>query len=126
MCSRPFEASFSGFERGPIDMVEDPDYAGRRQVPLPYDGPALFELWTTAWASADVDRSAIRLDRRCGTCGMEFWERDGDLVVPREEPADIFRVTQFPAWVLCTNAVRDLVTEHGFTNVAFEAMGEVS
>jgi hypothetical protein len=150
------EASFAGFERGPIEMVDDPDLVRtrKRRVRLPYEGPALYELWTTAWTSADVDRSTIRLDRRCGTCGTEFWEVDGierrdsrydagsrQLVRTRvaREPdagifvrqdelsgADVFRVSQFPGWVLCTDAVRDLIIEHGFTNVDFLELGEAT
>jgi hypothetical protein len=151
-----FESSFTGFERGPIEMVEEPDLARREEprVGLPYGGPPLHELWTTAWASADTDQSTIRLGRRCGTCDTEFWEVDGvehwnsvfdagkrQLVrkkvgrVPRAgvylrcedlAGADVFRVDQFPAWVFCTDAVRDLVRERSFTNVDFLEIGEAT
>jgi hypothetical protein len=151
-----FESRFAGFERGPIEMSEEPDLAHGRapQVRLPYEGPALYELWTTTWSSADMDRSTIRLDRRCETCGTEFWEVDGverwDSVfdaatrqivrtrVERDpqsgiylrrdelEGADIFRVAQVPGWVFCTDPVRDLVREQGFTNVDFLEMGEAT
>jgi hypothetical protein len=150
-----FESSFTGFERGPIEMVEEPDLArGEPRVRLPYEGPALYELWTTAWASADADRSTIRLDRRCGTCGTEFWEVDrvehwdsvfdpgkrqlvrtrvprdphSGIFLRREElaGADIFRVAQFPGWMLCTDPVRELVRERRFTNVDFLEMGEAT
>lgn len=33
--------------------------------------------------------------------------------------ADIFRVRQCPAWVLCTDAVRDVIREARFSNVDF-------
>lgn len=77
------ESSFAGFERGPIEMVDEPDLDrdGQPRVSLPYEGPALYELWTTAWASADVERSTMRMERRCGTCGTEFWEVDGGGLV---------------------------------------------
>lgn len=147
------EPSFAGFERGPIEMIDEPDLArgGQPRVGLPYEGPALYELWTTAWVSADVERSTIRLERLCGTCGTEFWEVDGverwdstfdpekrkvvrtrigrdpqsGLCVPRVElgGADVFRIAQFPGWVFCTDAVRDLVRERHFTNVDFLEMG---
>jgi len=151
------ESRFAGFERGSIEMVEEPDLAAqgsRPRVSLPYEGPPLYELWTTAWASADIDRSTVRLDRRCGTCGTEFWEVDGvehwdsvfdpgkrQLVRTRvsRDPqfgiylrgenlagADIFRVTQFPGWVFCTDPVRELVRERTFTNVDFMEMGEAT
>lgn len=149
-----FESSFSGFERGPVEMVEEPDLdrTSAPRVALPYEGPALYELWTTAWVSADVGRSTIRLGRRCGTCGTEFWEVDGverwdsafdrekrqlvptrmgrdpqsGIYVPRAElgDADIFRVAQFPGWVFCTDGVRDLASDRRFTNVDFLEMGE--
>jgi hypothetical protein len=151
-----FESSFAGFERGPIEMVEEPDLGrvGEPRVTLPYEGPTLYELWTTAWANADVDRSTIRLDRRCGTCGTEFWEVNGvehwdsvfdpnqrQLVRSRvgRDPqsgiylrrkdlagADVFRVAQFPGWVFCTDPVRVLVHERRFTNVDFLEMGDVA
>ncbi len=150
------EASFAGFERGPIEMVDEPelDRDGPPRVRLPYDGPALFELWTTAWASADVERSTMRMERRCGTCGTEFWEIAGverwestfdrekrqlvrmrvgrdprsGISIPRAElgGADVFRVAQFPGWVLCTDPVRDLIRDREFTNVDFLEMGETT
>jgi hypothetical protein len=150
------ERNFAGFERGPIEMVDEPDIArgGQPRVRLPYEGPALYELWTTAWVSADVERSTMRLERHCGTCGTEFWELDGverwDSVFDREKRqlvrtrigrdpqsgiyvqraelggADVFRIVQFPGWVFCTDAVRDLVRERQFTNVDFLNVGEAT
>jgi hypothetical protein len=150
------ESRFAGFERGPIEMVDEPDLAEDRRprVRLPYEGPDLYELWTTARVGADVDRSTIRLERRCGTCGTEFWEVDGvehwdsafspaerRLVrtrVPREPAsgiyvrredlagAAVFRVRQFPGWVFCTDPVRELVREQRFSNVDFLEMGEAT
>jgi hypothetical protein len=150
------EPRFAGFERGPIEMVDEPDLdqRGQPRVSLPYEGPALYELWTTAWVSADLERSTMRLERRCGTCGTEFWKVDGverwdstfdrekrqlvrtragldgksGIYVPRAKfgGADIFRVTQFPGWVFCWDGVRNFIRERGFTNVEFLEMGETT
>jgi hypothetical protein len=150
------QAHFEGFEPGPVEMVEEPDQSPgkrrKRRVPLPYRGPALHELWVTAWAHLDRDHSSVELERRCGTCGTEFWsvygvERwDSDLVAGRGQlvrtkterlpgagifvreadlgGADIFRVHKFPGWVFCTDSVRKLVEKEGFSNVAFLEMGD--
>jgi hypothetical protein len=37
----------------------------------------------------------------------------------------IFRVAEFPGWILCTDEVKQLIESHGFTNVSFLEMGEV-
>ena len=152
---RALEARFTGFERGPVEMVEERDvHVPEPRVGLPYKGPALHELWTTTRASADLDRSTIRLQRSCDTCGTEFWEVHGaehrdsafdperrklvrskvgrdqqsGIYVRRDEldGADIFRVAQFPAWVFCSDAVRDFIRERRFTNVEFLEMGETT
>lgn len=148
------ESNFAGFERGPVEMIEEPELArdrGRR-VTLPYEGPGLFELWTTAWVDVDLEHSTIRLDWRCAACGTERWTIDGvehwdsvfdqreqtleptrvrrlpnaGIYVRQEEldAVDIFRVAQAPAWVLCTDAVRELIHERRFTNVDFLEIGE--
>lgn len=150
------ESSFGGFERGPIEMVDEPDLArgAEPRVRLPYEGPPLYELWTTTRVSADVERSSVRLDRRCSTCGAEVWEVDGverwDIAFDRDKrelvrtrigrdpnsgiyvaraelrDAGVFRITQFPGWVFCTDSVRELVREQRFTNVDFLEMGEAT
>lgn len=123
----------------------------KRRVRLPDDGRDLRELWVTAWVHLDRDRSSVELERRCGTCAAEFWEVYGverwdshfdrenrQLVRTKTErlpdagifikeadlgPASIFRVHEFPAWVFCTDRVRELVEEEGLANVAFLEMG---
>lgn len=108
---------FRGFEAGPVEVV---------------NGPALdlIELWVLAEVPIDRERSAARCDRRCGTCGAEFWERTSDsdgLRVRSQDAAgrDIFRLREFPTWILVTDAVKDALERARATNVAFEEMGEM-
>ena len=37
----------------------------------------------------------------------------------------IFRVRECPAWIFCTDDVKRLIEEHGFTHVSFLEMGDV-
>ena len=145
------ESNLGGFERGPIQMVDEPGYPRRGQprMRLPYEGPRLYELWTTAWVNADLERSTLRLERalrpvwnrilearRCRTVGEHVRPKDGlvrtrtgrsphaGIYIPHADlgGADILRVVETPAWVFCTDAVRDLVHEQAFTNVDFFEM----
>ena len=145
-----------GFEFGAVEMVEDDDEPsgrrGTRRVRLPYDGPALHELWVTSWVHLDRERSSVERERSCSTCGTEFWEVFGverwvsyydsdrrQLVRTKAERlpsagvfvkdtdlagAAIFRVHEFPGWVFCTDAVRELIEKEGCTNVSFLEMGD--
>ena len=144
-----------GFERGAVEMVDGHPRSGKRSQPrvsLPYGGPALSEMWVTAWVDIDRERSTASLQSSCGHCGTELWNLSGaehweshyDLArgglsrekVPRTEhggivinagelgQADVFRVRQFPAWVLCTSTVREFILDRGYSNVDFLEMGE--
>lgn len=151
-----FTGCFSGFESGPVEMLDDLELRGaerkRPRLTLPYSGPSLRELWVTCWVGIDRERSSAELERRCATCGTEFWEAYGierwdshfDIerqqlvreLVPRapkgglfvgEEAlagGDVFRLHEFPGWSLCTDAVREHVEKEGYTNVAFLEIGE--
>jgi hypothetical protein len=44
------QSRFSGFEAGPVEMVEEAEAGGQKRVSLPYGGPPLAELWVTHWA----------------------------------------------------------------------------
>ncbi len=125
---------FSGFEGQPVEMVNDPARRRRKQpmVTLPYQGPRLFDLWVTAWASADRDRSTIELEYACSTCQQEQWRLrlppDGEILLPETalDGASIFRLNEAPAWIACTEAVKHVVEVEGFTNVAFIELGSTS
>lgn len=155
-------AKFSGFEAGPVEMIE-PSRSPRRSgsssgysptVRLPYEGPELVELWVTARARFEPAKSHARRISHCETCGAEAFEVDGvervdvswdsdERVLRRTRVpalagrglhidrgqlngASVFRVLEFPAWLFCTEAVRDAVCTAALSNVAFLEMGSVS
>jgi hypothetical protein len=122
------------------------------RVSLPYQGPQLCELWVTQNVHLDLKKSSVRLAKECGTCGQRQYEVDGierrestwdaerrESVkehIPRSQGKGlfvaehalagtaIFRTLEFPGWVLCTDRVKELVTQKGFTNVAFLEVGD--
>lgn len=145
----------TGFELGPVEMVDDPSRKPRRGQPfvaLPYEGPGVHDLWITTLVDVDRDRSTVQLQRRCTTCGTESWAVSGierwETVWDRQQMkgtrtlcervagaglwvreselkgAGFFRVRQCPAWVLCTDPVRELIGQHNLTNVAFLETGD--
>jgi hypothetical protein len=124
----------------------------RPRVSLPYQGPQLYELWVTQNVHLDLEKSSVRLIKACGTCGHRQYEVDGierrELTwdaergesvrahIPRSQgkglfvaahvlaETAIFRTLEFPTWVLCTDRVKELVTQNGFTNVTFLEIGD--
>ena len=148
---------FTGFEPGPVEMIDDGAVRGAKRgkprVRLPYQGPPLYEVWVTASVHLDIERSSVELERRCGTCGTEFWQVYGverwdthfdmdrrELVRTKTERlpragifvrgadlggAAIFRMLEFPGAVFCTDAVRELIGKEGFSNAGFLEMGEI-
>lgn len=152
---------FRGFEPGPLEMVQDsglrrPKRVTRRTKPrvwLPYEGPPLHDLWVTAWAHIDCEKSSVRLKRQCTTCGYREYKLEGveertfkwdaerleghhvriprvpgkGLYVHRRDlaGADIFRVHEFASAVLCTDSVKAFIEDHGYTNIIFLEMGEL-
>jgi len=147
---------FRGFEPGQVEMVDSEEVSKRGPrrsvVRLPYTGPPLLELWVTAWAHVSAQRSSVKFERRCSTCGTEVWEvwgieetdtswdpGRGELVRTKKArvgsqgifvsedqlgDADIFRLHEFPAWTFARESVREAVTGAGLSNVAFFEMGE--
>lgn len=123
------------------------------RVWLPYHGLPLSELWVTAWLHADLERSTIRLVSACSTCGNKaygiagveerkhHWDPNRRQLIavhaPRQEGkglyivrrdlkgADIFRVFELPAWVICTDRVRAVIEDQGATNVSFLEVGDI-
>ena len=140
-----------GFELLTVEMRENSEPKKRpskgRRVRLPYSGPRLWDLWVTAWTHIDRSRSTITVtEREDGSVAYEvsgverrerIWDqRQMELVTkisPRTEGQGlfvppirgIFRIEEFPAWVFCTNDIKQLIEKHGFTNVSFLEMGEV-
>lgn len=123
------------------------------RVALPYEGPTLNELWVTRSVQLDRKRSSLRIVSHCHSCGRRSYEVSGiekrqsrwdpsrlAMVwdrIPREAQkgifvaeseivgGEIFRVVEFPSWVLCTDRVRGAITQAGHTNVAFDEVGEM-
>lgn len=143
---------FSGFEAGPVEIVDDeaPNASGRSRPNL--TGNSLKELLVTAIVGMDRERSSAELEHQCRICSRERWIISGverwdshfdpdtkrlDRVRSNRLPgagiyvshaelsgAGVFRVSEFPAWVFCIDSVRDAVAEHVVSNVSFLEMGE--
>jgi hypothetical protein len=150
-------AAFRGFERGAVEMVDNTHPRSTRnvqpRVSLPYEGPALSEMWVTAEVDIDKEHTTATLESTCAHCGRESWnlsgaelwlrrydverglllerapriEHEGIVIKDRDlRHVDVFRVRQLPAWVLCTSPVREFILDRGFTNVGFFEVGETA
>jgi hypothetical protein len=134
--------------------LQRPNRPRIHRVWLPYEGPPLSEMWVTTVVQVDRERSTIELMRTCGTCGRQRWHLEGAktrgsrwnarkrqlerYTTPREidrglfvferslTDADIFRVEEFPDWILCTDVVKLFIEANECTNVRFLEIGEIS
>ena len=123
------------------------------RVWLPYKGSPLYDLWVTYQVSVDHERSSISLQNRCSACGIdrykvsgiERWESNWDqermelipthiersqdqgLYVRRSDlnGYQLFRVNEAPAWILCTDGVKEAIEAEDLTNVMFLEVGEI-
>jgi hypothetical protein len=145
------EAGVAGFQLAPVEMVENSEKSKRAsrkpRVKLPYTGPQLWDLWVTTWAELDRDRSTVKLigkqpdgTEQYEVCGVErreaTWDQERMALVKRKHPrvegqglfvrtnTGIFRLAEFPGWILCTDDVKQLIESRDFTNVSFLQMGE--
>lgn len=147
--------SVAEFEVGAVEMIQDRKLRrtarSKVRVWLPYTGPVLQELWP-AYVHVDVARSTVERENLCGTCGEERWAVFGDetveidfdqetfeshrrrlsrlpghgIVVTEEaQRLGLFRTYEFPAWICCTEAVRDAVVAADLTNVTFYEVGSI-
>lgn len=150
-------STFRGFEAKPMEMHQNPELSSREGAPrvwLPYEGEALSDLWVTAWASLDLERTTATCSEKCNDCGYEVWDLQGHerrefvfdvnkmSLVERHSDrlpgaglfalraslhgADIFRIREFPAWIFITERVKILIDQQSFSNVAFLEMGKLS
>ena len=118
----------------------------------PYEGPALFDLRITHCLHADPEKSSVSLLRACGTCdwrrydvaGIErresIWDKERHsakhIHIPREPGqgiyvnksrlagAGLFRVREFPAWMLCTDAAKRRIEQASLSNISFSEVGD--
>lgn len=144
------EAEVPGFEFCAIEMLENSEPAKRRskerRVELPYSGSNLGELHVTTWTRLDRERSTVtEVKNEDGTTHFvprgvqhmeQTWDRDRAELITRLHPRvageglvvretnGIFRIQELPAWVFCTDDVKRVIDEHGFTNVRFLEMGD--
>lgn len=74
-------ARFTGFDLGPVEMVQDPKLArsksSKPRVWLPYVEPPLVDLWVTSWVPIDREQSTITFVKKCRACGAEQFSIDG-------------------------------------------------
>ena len=139
-------AQTQGFELRPV-KTEAVAHRSRKPIVSPPYPTGLFDLWVTNWTSIDLERStAIGTPGNGGIVNYEVsgvqriekvWDGEAMELVTHIHPRvdghglyvpsvrGVFRIKQFPAWVFCTDNVKCLIEEHGFTNTAFLEMGDV-
>ncbi len=145
------DAHVEGYELRSVQMQENSEPAKRRSkkamIKLPYSGPNLWDLWVTAWTRLDRDRSTVSEEHRedgtvaYNVSGVQHeetsWDQQRMELVKRMQPRipgegvfvppirGIFRVEETPAWIYCTDDVKQLIEDRDFTNVSFLEMGDV-
>ena len=123
------------------------------RVPLPYRGPPVHEMWVEHLVNLEPERSTVKIEAPCRACGSvkrtavgverreSKWDTTSHRLIQRQiarEPgkglfvrasdvgaSGIFRVREFPAWVLATDVVREHIAARRLTNVAFMEVGDV-
>ncbi|MFQ3870785.1 hypothetical protein ACLK25_19175 [Leptospira kirschneri] len=148
-------ADVRGFSLGFVEMVQNSEPSKRRSkkkcIRLPYQGEKLWDLWIDALCNADK-RSTMRVLREHADGRIDY-EVDGverrEAVLNKEcmklvkiqrprvvgqgifvnrkdlHGATIFRVSQFPAWLFCSDEVKQIVEHNNFSNVSFMEMGDI-
>jgi hypothetical protein len=133
---RELDASFTGFEFLPIEMIQEPrlkrpSRVTKRTKPrvwLPYDGPALWELRPKTEADLDLAASGFSVRKVCGTCGRTIYNTpplEGRILVVDPSTwseSDIFGISPF-SMVFCVEKVKEFIEQTGFTNVSFKEEG---
>ena len=82
---KALESQFQGFERGPVEMIQDPKLIRPKRITkrttpriwLPYESIPLHELWVTSWVHIDMHKSSVEYEKKCGTCTQEFYKITG-------------------------------------------------
>lgn len=146
------ENGVRGFELGPVEVKDHSETRVRRlkrkkRVGFPYKGPKLYEVWVTAWVQPDESLTTFGKGPNApliegkenvelveiNEAGMEDFEvhhsrvpGKGLFIRHKElKGVGLFRIPQGPAAVLCTDDVKRMIEENGFTNVSFLEDGEV-
>jgi hypothetical protein len=147
-------SEFGGFLPGPVKIVEEGGRTKAKSTSdVDREDPSLSELWVTKWVGIDRHRSSADLVHTCARCGTEQWEifgvedwtssydldrqrlirtktrrESGAGVIVQEDAlgADsIFRLIEFPAWVLCTDKVRSAIERAALANVSLLEVGQI-
>lgn len=134
-----FESRFRAFEFHEVQMYQDPKLKRPQRVTkrtkprvwLPYEGPPIWDLQPTVWCSLLIEQSGLKLLGVCPGCGVQLYERPPletrflivDPTTWRGE--DVFRIREYPGQIFCTETVKTLVEDRGFTNVGFRFDGEI-
>jgi hypothetical protein len=101
------------------------------RVWLPYSGPILWEVIPKKWCHVDHARSAVTIAKECSTCGKTLYQRppwnQRHLIIDPDawNGEDIFHIYEYSGVIFCTERVKDLINQAGFTNVNFEEDGEI-
>lgn len=147
---------FDGFDLGPVEFFQDPKVkkpikiskATKKRIWLPYNGPTLYDLWTTSWIHLDLDRSTVEKNEEgnYNLLNAEYWDNKWDSIsgellwfhVPRVEgmgiiiqssnisDCDVFRIHELHGPIFCKEQVKIYIEEQGFTNVSFLEVGETT
>jgi hypothetical protein len=130
-----------------------PSSRTRQRIWLPYDGPMLCEVWITSLVPLDKERSSLRVKQKCDLCGRTQYEIEGvevfqsrwdveqktlkqvskarspeqGLIIDENALKDsaIFRISEFPYWIFCTDHMKRFLENRSFTNLRFLEYGDV-
>jgi hypothetical protein len=108
---------------------------------------ALRDFWINQWRPMDRNLSTVEdVTQADGSHqiklqGVQYvegsWDRNTKTLVKLDHPripgkglfvrdaVGVFRVEEFPAWVFCTDDVKELIEKSQLTNVSFLEMGDV-
>jgi hypothetical protein len=147
------EAGFKGFELGPVEIVPNRHHKKpkRNILQLPNVQPDLVDLWVTKWVPFNHERTTVHVVGEEG--GKPIYELDGiemievgnwhpetgtldKIRIPRTPErglyvdarelgdCDIFRTTELPVGINCTDRLRNFIVDKGYTNIVFFEVGE--
>lgn len=132
---RAFEqAGLKGYVAWPV-AVQEPKRVPKRprvpQVPSPYPGPPLWEIYIERLVRVIPEGSTLEFLGRCPRCGRKKYSTLGQasrlrfLVDRRSWRGEDFMLLDIVNAVLVSERVADVVDAHQFTNVTLVEQGEL-
>ena len=118
-----------------LKRPKKPNRRTKKRVWLPYEGPDLYELIAEQRVSIDAEASCARISKDCDTCGKTYWELTDATGKPglglqvnesALQGASIFRLLEFPTWLMFTDEAKEFILARAFTNISFLEMGKTS